>query len=210
MSNAKTEFLDRAYDLESTDDVKDFYGDWARSYDANIVEDNGYVTPQRSAEALARRARPEGAVLDIGCGTGLSGLALTQAGFTTVDGFDLSEEMLQEARAKGVYRDLKTADITQDLPYLPASYAALNACGVFGHQHTPPERFTVLMELLKPGHCFSFSLNDHTYEHMDHAYPKMIDGLAETGKIVLLEKEYGAHLPGIDLGAWVYVIEKTA
>lgn len=209
MTKPDTQFLDRAYDLNSISDVRDFYGDWAESYDNNIDE-HGYATPQRCAEALARRARRDAAVLDIGCGTGLSGLALRAAGFTTIDGFDLSPDMLDKARAKGVYRDLKIADITQPLPYAAAGYPALNACGVFGQQHTPPERFSELLVLLKPGHCFAFSLNDHAYENEDYAYPKMVDGLAANGAITILEKEYGAHLPGIDLKAWVYVVEKSA
>jgi len=209
MTKPDTQFLDRAYDLNSIPDVRDFYGDWAESYDSNIDE-HGYATPQRCAEALARRARTDAAVLDIGCGTGLSGLALRAAGFTTIDGFDLSPDMLDKARAKGAYRDLKIADITQPLPYAAARYPALNACGVFGQQHTPPERFSELLVLLKPGHCFAFSLNDHAYENEDYAYPKMVDGLAEDGAITILEKEYGPHLPGIDLKAWVYVVEKSA
>jgi len=210
MSKSKTEFLDRAYDLDSTKAVKDLYGDWSQTYDANIVDDHGYVTPQRCAEALARRAGLNEPVLDIGCGTGLSGLALKQAGFAIIDGFDLSPDMLARAKDKGAYRDLKVADITQKLPYDDESYSALNACGVFGQQHTPPERFVDLLALLKPGHCFAFSLNDHAYENEDHAYPKMVDALAENGTISILEKEYGDHLPGIDLKAWVYVVEKSA
>ena len=205
---SKTEFLDRAYGLDSIADVQNFYKDWASSYDDNI-DDNGYVTPQRCAEALARQAEMESAILDIGCGTGLSGLALKNVGFSIIDGFDLSPDMLAKAEEKGAYRDLKIADITQALPYAPASYTALNACGVFGQQHTPPERFIELLALLKRGHSFAFSLNDHAYENQDYAYPKLIDKLVQTGEIELQEKQYGDHLPGIDLKAWVYVVRKS-
>ncbi len=210
MTQSKTTFLDRAYDLDSRDAVREFYDEWSKTYDSNIVDDNGYVTPRRCAEALARRSRPEGVVLDIGCGTGLSGLALHEAGFQKIDGFDLSPDMLAKAAEKQVYRDLKIADITQKLPYADESYAALNACGVFGQQHTPPSGFADMLTLLKPGHCFVFSLNDHAYENDDHAYPKAVDAAAESGAIDILEKEYGDHLPGIDLRAWVYVVRKNA
>ncbi|MEM1048795.1 MAG: methyltransferase domain-containing protein [Pseudomonadota bacterium] len=210
MTQSKTQFLDRAYDLDSPEAVREFYDEWSKTYDSNIVDDNGYVTPRRCAEALARRARPESVVLDIGCGTGLSGLALHEAGFQTIDGFDLSPDMLAKAAEKKVYRDLQIADITQKLPYADESYTALNACGVFGQQHTPPSGFADMLKLLKPDHCFSFSLNDHTYENDDYAYPKAVDAAAEAGTIDILEKEYGDHLPGIDLRAWVYVVRKNA
>jgi len=209
MTESKTGFLDKADDLDSIAKVRDFYGDWSETYDDNIVGDNGYVTPQRCAEALARRAAPEDPVLDIGCGTGLSGMALKAAGFGAIDGFDLSPDMLAKAGEKGVYRDLKVADITQPLPYGAESCAALNACGVFGQQHAPPQKIADLLMLLMAGHCFAFSLNDHAYQDQDGAYPKFVDALAENGAIDILEKEYGDHLPGINLKAWVYVVRKT-
>ncbi|MEK6204583.1 MAG: methyltransferase type 11, partial [Amylibacter sp.] len=72
--------LSRAYDLSSVDETQKFYSDWAATYDAEILE-NGYATPERCAKALAGFAPEQDfAVLDIGCGTGLSGKYLAAAG----------------------------------------------------------------------------------------------------------------------------------
>ncbi len=72
-------FLDKVYDAKGTDETRALYDDWAASYDAEIAE-NGYATPRRCAEALAGFATdPSLPVLDFGCGTGLSGLALRAA-----------------------------------------------------------------------------------------------------------------------------------
>ena len=43
-------------------------------------------------------------ILDFGGGTRVSGLALKEAGFSAIDGIDLSPEMLQAAASHGVYR----------------------------------------------------------------------------------------------------------
>jgi predicted TPR repeat methyltransferase len=54
-------------------------------------------------------------VIDIGCGTGLAGQALTGHGFTIIDGLDYSAEMLKVAAGHGIYRKLIEADLTKSL-----------------------------------------------------------------------------------------------
>ena len=89
-------FLSEVYDLATPAETRALYDDWSASYDAEITE-NGYATPRRIAEALAQFADPSAPILDFGCGTGLSGLALKAAGFQTIDGADLSADMLKGA-----------------------------------------------------------------------------------------------------------------
>ena len=55
-----------------------------------------------------------GSVLDLGCGTGLAGLELKQF-CEKLDGIDLSNSMLKQARAKGVYHKLIHGDIAEHL-----------------------------------------------------------------------------------------------
>ena len=45
-------YLDKIYSADSTD-LRPFYAQWAQSYDQEVGE-NGYITPLRIAEALAR------------------------------------------------------------------------------------------------------------------------------------------------------------
>jgi len=199
-------FLDKVYDLETQGDVEQLYDAWAESYDAEIAE-NGYASPRRVAAALARHAPGASPVLDMGCGTGLSGLALRAAGFAVIDGTDLSAGMLEQARAKGAYRKLWQADPDAPLPVTPGDYAAIAAAGVISPGAAPPELLDQLADALAPGGLLAFSFNDHALE--DPAYRDRLDALRASGAFRTLFEEHGDHLPAIGLGSTVYVLEKT-
>src|SRR6056297_2797259 len=123
-------YLDKAYDYGS--DTRRLYDDWAASYDAELSK-NSYVTPERCAKALAAHmddlAQP---VLDFGCGTGLSGLALRMQGFEVMDGIDVSGDMLRKAAEKRLYRQLRQIDPGAELGSAPGDYAAITCIGVIG------------------------------------------------------------------------------
>lgn len=200
-------FLDKAYGARDTAATRQLYDDWSASYDAEITE-NGYATPGRCAEALARYAADPGQpILDFGCGTGLSGLALRLAGFEVIDGLDLSAEMLEGARAKGVYRNLDQIAGGAALDHTPGEYAAIAAIGVIGAGAAPLSTFDTLMDALTSGGLFVFSFNDHALE--DPAFDGRITRAVKEGAARLLLREYGPHLPGININANVYVLEKT-
>ena len=141
-----TKFLDKAYRVRDAASTRALYDDWAASYEAEIGE-NGYATPARCADALkAHVENPDDPILDFGCGTGLSGLALKLAGFQSIDGVDLSAEMLAEARAKDVYRDLQQIEAHTRLPH--GTYRAIAAIGVIGAGAAPIETLHMLMRAL--------------------------------------------------------------
>ena len=96
----------RVYHTTSQDSVETLYDDWAGTYDDDVTG-NDYRTPGRVADAEAAHP-PVGvaALHEFACGTGLSGAALAGVGFSVIDGCDLSEPMLETARARGIYRHL--------------------------------------------------------------------------------------------------------
>ena len=197
------EFLNKTYQPLSAAQATAHYDKWAATYDAEISE-NGYATPGRCAEALARHLSDKSApILDFGCGTGLSGLALAREGFTTIDGIDPATEMLSQADARGLYRNL-TAIAPGDAPDM--GYAAICAIGVIGVGAAPPSVAAQILTTLRPGGLFVFSLNDHALG--DRAFTSARDALTTSGRGRELFHEYGSHLPGINLNSSVYVIEK--
>lgn len=200
-------FLDEVYGIDGPEATRALYGDWSDSYDSEVAE-TGYATPERCARALADCVDdPAAPLLDIGCGTGLSGQAFRAAGFTAIDGSDFSPEMLEKARAKRVYRALIPADLNDPLPFAPGRYANAAAVGVFSPAHAPPETIDAVMRLLPPGGCFVFSLNDHTMA--DPGYAARIDHWTGSGAASEAHRSYGAHLPKRGIKATVCVLRRT-
>ena len=202
----ESRFLAQAYDLQDPDKTRAFYDEWARSYDEELRA-QGYVSPARTAAAMATAVSDLHApLLDLGCGTGLSGEALRDAGFMVIDGSDFSPEMLAAAEAKGIYRKLTKGDLNAPIPAKPGDYANATAIGVFSPGHAPPEMIEAVVALLPKGGCFGFSLNDHALA--EEAYEQRIGELKDSGKVEVAFDEYGDHLPGIGLKARIYVLRK--
>lgn len=200
-------YLTKAYGTRDSASIRQLYDDWARSYDAEVGE-NGYATPGRCAQALkAGMTDLTAPILDFGCGTGLSGLALKLAGFSVIDGVDLSSDMLAQAREKNLYRTLNQIEANAPLPHRPGDYAAIAAIGVIGVGAAPISVFDTLMDGLESGGKLVFSFNDHALEDLNHE--AKVQGYLDRDEAVLLFKEYGDHLPGIGLKSNVYVIEKS-
>lgn len=200
-------FLDKVYTARTPDETRDIYDAWSKSYETEVAE-NGYATPGRVAEALAGVVDDKSTgVLDFGCGTGLSGLALKLAGFENIDGMDLSAEMLVEAKAKGIYRQLIQVEADAPPPIAQGAYPIVTAIGVIGAGAAPLALFDTLMETLDRGGLFAFSFNDHTLE--DPAYEARLNEWLDPGAARLRFREYGAHLPGRDMKSVVYVVEKN-
>ena len=198
-------FLDKVYAARSAEETREIYDAWAKSYEAEVAE-NGYATPGRCAAALAGVTddliQP---ILDFGCGTGLSGLALKLAGFTTIDGVDLSPEMLAQAEAKGIYRNLRnvTAQSTLD----KGVYHSIAAIGVIGSGAAPISVLDMLMHALPKAGRLVFSFNDHTLE--DPVHEGRINEWTDCGAARLLFRERGPHLPGLNMKSNVYILEKN-
>lgn len=146
----KSSKLKSVYDKSSVEDQRRIYREWAATYDAETLEGFGWMGFRPAAEELQKRLPNKNAlILDAGCGTGLSGKALADLGFTNIHGRDLSPEMLEKAKATGVYKSLDETDMTQPLEE-PRLYDAVFSCGVFGFGPPYPEHLRHLTNLLKP------------------------------------------------------------
>lgn len=199
-------FLDNAYSTEDGESMRRYYDDWADSYDADLRA-NDYRTPGRCAQALAAHLADKSApILDFACGTGISGVALKEAGFTTIDGTDISEGMLAKARAKGAYRDLYCAEAEAVLDAGGRRYEAVVAVGAIGAGAAPAENIDAAIEALAPGGIFVVSLNDHTLD--DDQFEARLTRAVTEGRVEKLLAEDGPHLPAIDLGARIWAVRK--
>ena len=144
--------LERAYSIKGASDARALYDDWAKSYDRSFGESHGYIAPREVARVFLSEADTNDPVLDIGAGTGLLAEHLTGL---EVDGIDISQAMLDQAAAKGLYRNRICADLTRTLPMADASYGGFVSSGTFTHGHVGPEVFPELMRVARPGALFA-------------------------------------------------------
>lgn len=198
-------FLDSVYEVSGADETIAIYDKWSASYDKEVAE-NGYATPGRVARALAQVTSKSASILDYGCGTGLSGLALKTAGFTQVHGADPSPEMLDGAAQKQVYDSLTLLDLDKGPPFAQGQFDVIAAIGVLGAGAAPAPVFDLLFDLLAPGNLFAFSFNDHTLEQDGFASRVTNAITSQTANIVF--QGYGDHLPGMDMNSMVYVLQR--
>lgn len=200
---AEKSYLSKVYDLKG-DGVRDYYDQWAETYEAEVAQ-NAYATPARCAAALAATGVPKTApILDFACGTGLSGEALRDAGFSVIDGMDVSDGMLDKARAKGLYRDLIKVPSDAPPPVAKGAYPIITAIGAIGPGAAPATVIAPLIDALPPGGFFVISLNDVALDHPE--FPEALDNARD---VTLVSKSRGAHLPGIDVQSTVYVYAKA-
>ena len=98
------------------------YDEWAQTYVHELLHEWRYQAPAVAARLLAA-AGMVSPVLDVGCGTGLVGRFLTDAGFDTIAGVDVSPASLESARAGAAYRELSDIRVR----YVTASVSATTA-----------------------------------------------------------------------------------
>ncbi|EBA09935.1 methyltransferase [Sagittula stellata] len=94
--------------------------------------------------------------LDLGCGTGLMG-ELLRPHVTRLDGLDLSQHMLHEAEAKGVYDLLEKQNIAT-LDRRPGRYDLIVAADVFNYLGALEQPVAWAVDALRPGGLFSFTV----------------------------------------------------
>jgi predicted TPR repeat methyltransferase len=98
-------------------------------------------------------------VLDLGCGTGLSGAALIDAGINCqLHGVDLSQQMLTKAREKNIYTQLEHSDITSAMRHDRGNYDIILAEDVFIYVGKLDDAFSEIARLLNTNGLFAFSI----------------------------------------------------
>ena len=154
--------LDGAYSLETPEDSVNLYREWASTYDSGFVEETGYVYA-RNVAAVLREELDGGTpdVLDIGAGTGLVAQELPGL---VIDGLDISQEMLDVAGEKGLYRNRICADLTGKLDLPDAGYGAFTSAGTFTHGHVGPVCLPELMRIAQAGALFVLGINAGVFD----------------------------------------------
>jgi predicted TPR repeat methyltransferase len=193
------------------DYVEGLFDRYAATFESSLVSNLEYKIPKMIVEMILKN-NPRGmlgSILDLGCGTGLTGLEIKKY-CTNLEGIDLSMRMLDEARKKNVYDRLTCQDINEyllaenlnfdyfisldvfiyvgDLSNLFKSIKSQNSSGgklVFSTEHTDKDDFF----LEKSGRY------SHSKTYIESLCEKFNYTLSHF-EIVNLRKDKGAYLTG--------------
>ena len=164
--------LSRVYD--NPGDKQALFDDWAPTYDHDLVNELGYVADAEACRRLETRIPDRQArILDAGCGTGLVGRRLQQAGYTDLHGSDYSQKMLEQARATGAYRTLVQHDLTQPVQ-TDQLYDAAIAVGLFAFSVPSAEHLVNITCSLKLGGIAVVTVNGKAWREVD--WPEKLYG----------------------------------
>lgn len=154
--------------------VRRLFDGYAERFDTHLVEVLHYRAPEQLVQGLQRLLPGRRFVhgLDLGCGTGLCGPLLREAGGAPplaerLDGIDLSPRMLAKARARGHYEALLEGDLTEVLTGLNTRHDLVLAVDVFIYLGELEPVFAAVRRVLLPGGVFCFSV-ERADDDVDH------------------------------------------
>jgi predicted TPR repeat methyltransferase len=136
--------------------VRHLFDQFAADYDVRMISQLGYAAPGilRKLAAMVLGPREGLAILDLGCGTGLSGLAFKDMA-RRLDGIDLSPVMIEKARARRIYDHLAVGDI-EALP--DGDYDLLLAADTLVYLGDLTQILAAAARSLRPGGVFLFTM----------------------------------------------------
>lgn len=135
--------------------VEQLFDAYAQDFDRHLAGTLQYRAPEILAAGLA--SPRFAAALDLGCGTGLCA-PLLRPRCDRLEGIDLSANMVDIARAGGLYDDVAQADVSEFLATTPRRYDLLVAADVFIYVGALERVFEGAANVLQPGGAFCFSL----------------------------------------------------
>jgi predicted TPR repeat methyltransferase len=139
--------------------VKQTFDAFASSFDT-VLDRLKYRAPALVADAVTAALGPGRRALDVldaGAGTGLCGPLLRDQARRLV-GIDLSAKMLDNARARGVYDALETAELTAYMTGHPAAFDLVVSADTLVYFGELEEAFAAAARALRPGGLLAFTV----------------------------------------------------
>ena len=193
--------------------IEQLYSRFAPFYDENMTGELDYCAPDRLHDAVVAALGDDRRldVLDLGCGTGLSG-ELWRTRAERLVGVDLSPDMITRARTRGIYDRLETAEITRWLARETSDrFDLITACDTLIYFGDLAQVVEPAATRLEPGgllgftvergdtHPFRLSDSGRFAHHRDH-----VSGVATAAGLTLLSLgetlvryEYGEPVTGL-------------
>jgi SAM-dependent methyltransferase len=156
------------------------YDRWAATYEDTVEDAMDIALLERVAVVWAG----VGTAADLGCGTGRTGAWLAARGVGEIDGVDLSPGMLEAARARGVHRSLREAEVGET-GLEGGAYDLVVSCLVDEHLADLAPLYAEAARLARPGGRFVI-VGYHPHFVIASGMPTHFDD-AESGEPLAIE-----------------------
>ncbi|VEH37077.1 protein with TPR motifs (protein-protein interaction motif) [Legionella sainthelensi] len=172
------------------------FNNYALYYDQHMKGTLHYSIPQHIARIVHQLELPINIhTLDLGCGTGLTGIVLREVSKYLV-GVDIAAKMLAQAKEKQIYDNLFEAEINQFLLQNKNSYDLIVAADVLPYFGELESLFhSIHLHLRRPGYfIFTAEISTSTPWHLETSarfshHPDYISQLAQQHDFQLLKLE---------------------
>ena len=162
-----------------SEEVAGQYDEWSDKYNQDL-EKWEYRSPAEAAEMLKEYITESARILDAGCGTGLTGRALMNAGYTDITGIDISKKSLSIAEKSGAYTRISQQDLQkQPFPFKEGEFDAINCIGVLTYIKDPESLFKEFCRIVRPGGYIIFTHREDLIEAYN--YPEITEKLVKKG-----------------------------
>ena len=173
------------YNSKNEKDIKKAYKQWSSFYEYHII-DMGWDAPKLISDLLLKYLNGS-TILDIGCGTGLVGKELKIANYVgTIDGLDLSLDMINEAKKKNIYNNFLIMN-AESMNIPDNTYDGITCVGSLNFGHIMPSAYKEFLRVIKVNGLICFSTREDYYLKVSK---KEQDFLEKEGYWELVEKKY--------------------
>ncbi|KAJ7373001.1 Methyltransferase domain [Desmophyllum pertusum] len=182
LEEAKLAYDERASCWEKISDNTGYKGHilCVEAFDRAMQSSDIYSNPRKDMK-----------ILDVGAGTGGIGEMLKAREYNNVDALDISQEMLNLAAPKNLYKKmicapLKDAHMEE---VETAEYDVVLCAGTIVYGQVKPGAIEQCARFVKPGGLFIFSIRVNSYDPVGLGFSEKCEELEKSGKLSLVLKE---------------------
>lgn len=172
---------------DSTEEViKDVYANWASQYDKEVLQSARSSCHKPLVdyfdEAITQdfpdMPKDQLKIIDAGAGTGILGRYLEMIGYTSLHALDISQEMLDEAKKKNVYKRFICASLSDKrIPEIETGeFDAMICAGTLVKGHVRSSALIEMIRMVKIGGLLCFTIRSN---EVDNYQAKMDELVSE-------------------------------
>ena len=195
-SNEAQQVFNAFKELPSKENVGEFYNNFSPEGYAAWKEAINCEHPRKCVQTIVESLplAKDCAILDVGCGTGIVGKWLSDAGFNNIVGADASDAFISVASTQGMYKETRVLFFGQGVDKYPTDlkgrFDLVTASCVWCPSHIPYMAFDDVHASLLPGGYFVTPICECYWQDGEQeGYKDKMDAMVEQGKFKMISKE---------------------